>query len=63
MALWGTWEVHTEFWWGDLMDRDHLEDIGIDWKKKSILKKWDRGVDQIGLAQDRGRWRAFVNTV
>jgi hypothetical protein len=23
-------EVHTVFWWGNLMERDHLEDPGVD---------------------------------
>jgi hypothetical protein len=32
---WGTWYVweraamHTEFWWGQLRERDHLEHIGV----------------------------------
>jgi len=24
--------MHTEFWWGNLTDRDHLEDLGVDGK-------------------------------
>ena len=30
---------------GDLMERDHLEDLDIDWRKilKWIFKKWDGG--------------------
>jgi hypothetical protein len=27
--LWGTGKVHTGFWWGDLMERDQMEDPGI----------------------------------
>ena len=26
----GRGDVHTEFWWGYLRQRDHLEDSGID---------------------------------
>ena len=29
-------EVHTEFWWGNLKERDHLEDLGVD---ESIILK------------------------
>jgi hypothetical protein len=57
--------VHTEFWWGDLIQRDHLEDQGVDGRivLKLIFKTWDRGSDWIDLAQDRDRWRALVNAV
>jgi hypothetical protein len=24
--VWGTGEVHVGFWWGNLRERDHLED-------------------------------------
>jgi hypothetical protein len=27
---WETGEVRTEFWWGDLMERDPFGDLGID---------------------------------
>ena len=36
VALMGDREVHTAFWWGGVMERDHLEDIGVD--GKIILK-------------------------
>jgi len=26
-------EVYTEFWWGNLRERDHLEDPGVDGRK------------------------------
>jgi hypothetical protein len=43
--VWGIGEVHTGFWWGDLRERDHLEDPGIDGRiiLKWIFKKWDGG--------------------
>jgi hypothetical protein len=28
--VWGRVEVHTEFWWGNLREGDHLEDPGLD---------------------------------
>ena len=32
--------MHTEFWWGNPKDRDHLEDLGVDGKtlKKTITR-------------------------
>ena len=30
VARMGTGEVHTGFWWGNLRERDHLEDLGVD---------------------------------
>ena len=35
--IWDTERVLTGFWRGDLMERDHLEDLGIDW---TIILKW-----------------------
>jgi len=50
-------EVHTVFWWGNLGEGDHLEDLGIDGGivLKWIFKKWGGGMDLIDLAQDRYR--------
>ena len=57
--------MYTVFWWGNLRERDHLEDPGID---KGIILRWifrkrKGGIDRIDLAQDMDRWRAVVNTV
>jgi len=30
VAHMGRGKVDTEFWWGNLRERDHLEDAGID---------------------------------
>jgi hypothetical protein len=57
--------VLTEFWWGNLRKRDHLEDLGtngriiLEW----IFKRWDWGMDWIALTQDGVRWTALANAV
>ena len=40
---WETGEVHNGFWGGDLRERDHLKDLGVDGRiiLNWILKKWD----------------------
>jgi hypothetical protein len=61
----GRGEVRTGFWWGNVRERDHLEDRGVNRRiiLRWILRKWVGGMDWIDLAQDRGRWRAVVNAV
>jgi len=29
--VWGRGEVHTGVWWGNLKERDHMEDLSINW--------------------------------
>jgi hypothetical protein len=58
--MWKREEVHTEFWWGNLRERDHLKSPGVDGR---IMLKWisrnilggGGDVDWIDLAQDRDR--------
>jgi len=49
----GTGEMRTWFWWGDLRETAHVEDLRVDWKiiLKLIFKKWDgeHGLDCSGL--------------
>ena len=58
--------MYTGFWWGNLRERDHLVDPGVDEKVilRWIFRKWDVGI-WTGLiwSQDRDRWRALVNAV
>jgi hypothetical protein len=58
--------VCTRFWWGNLRERDHLEDPGVDRRiiiKMELQEVGCGGMDWIELAQDRYRWRALVNAV
>jgi hypothetical protein len=67
--MWHVWEieeVHAGFWWGDLREKDHLLDVGVNERK---LLKMDiqevglGGMDWIDLSQDTDRWRALVKAV
>jgi hypothetical protein len=42
----GKREAYTGFWWGNLKERDHLEDPSIDGRiiLGWIFRKWDMGV-------------------
>jgi len=53
--------VHTGFWWGNLRERNHLEELGVDgWIiLKWIFKKWDRSLDWTDMVQDRDK--LYVN--
>jgi hypothetical protein len=46
----GRGDVHTRFWWGELREREHLEDTGIDGGiiLRRIFRKWV-GVSRTGL--------------
>ena len=61
----GKGEVRTEFWWGNMMERGHLKDVGLDGRivLNLFFKKWDEGMDWIDLAQGRIIWRDVANSV
>jgi hypothetical protein len=63
--VWGTGEVHTGCWWGDLMERVHLEDPGLDGSVilKLILKKRNGGMERIDLVQDGNMYSVIFNAV
>jgi hypothetical protein len=51
--------------WGNLRERDHLENPGV-WENNIKIYLHDvgwGGKDWIYLAQDRDRWRALENVV
>jgi hypothetical protein len=60
----GRGKVCTGFWWGDLREREHLENLGTGGRiiLRWIFSKWDGNMDWI-LSQDRNRWCAVVNAV
>jgi hypothetical protein len=41
--MWGRGEGHTGFWWGNLNERDHLGDPGLDGRiiVRWIFRRWD----------------------
>jgi len=57
--------AYTGFWRGNLTERVHLEDPGVDEdnSKMGLQEVECRAMDWIELAQDRDRWRALVNVV
>jgi len=42
----GRGEAYTGFWWGNLRERDHLGDSGVDRRVilRRIFMKWDVGL-------------------
>jgi hypothetical protein len=56
--------MNMGYWWESQKERDHWEDQDVGgWTiLKWILDGWD-GVDWMDMTQDKGQWRALVNTV
>jgi hypothetical protein len=48
VACMGDRRGDTGFWWGNLRERDHLEDLGAD---RQITLKWVCGLDSSGSGQ------------
>jgi len=56
--VWGRREVYTGVWWGNVRERVHLGDPGVDGYiiLRWIFRKWDVGLwTVIELARDRDR--------
>jgi len=57
--------VNTGFWWQNLKERDHLEDLGVD--ERIILSGSSRNNDwrvRDGfVAQDKDTWPVLMSTV
>jgi hypothetical protein len=45
LHVWERAEVHTGFWWGNLRERDHSLDLGLD--GSVILKPVSKKVDEV----------------
>ena len=64
--MYGEVDVYTGLWWGNLKERDHLEDLRRRWEDNIMMALQEvvcGSTDWIELAQDRDRWRALVNAV
>jgi hypothetical protein len=58
----GRGETCAGFWWGNLRERGHVGDRGVDGRiLRWTFGKW--GMEWIELTQDRDRWRLLVNAV
>jgi len=58
-------DVYSVFGGGNLRERDHLGDPGVDVRiiLKWIFRKWDVCMYWIELARDRDRWWTLWNAV
>jgi len=63
----GSGEVHRGFWWGELMETDHLEHLGLDGRMNNIVMdlqefRW-RLTKWIDLVRCSDSLRTLVNSV
>jgi len=56
-SAWGRGNVHIEFWWGKLNERDHLLDPGVERKLilRPIIWKWDGAQGLVWSGSGQGR--------
>ena len=60
LLVWHAWrkrKIHTDLLWGNIKERDNLEDLGVDGKimLKEILEEKDEGCATVG--SDSRIWR------
>ena len=57
--------MHKSFWWGNLRERDHLEDPCIDGRIifRRFFREGNGVMGWIDLDQDRDRWQVLVNAI
>jgi hypothetical protein len=58
-------EVHTGFEWGNMKERGHLKDLGVDGRiiLKWIFNKWDGELIGLFWLRIGTGWLALVNAV
>jgi len=63
--IWERGEMRTGSWLGSLLERDHLEDLGIEGRiiLQLIFKKYLWSMHWIDLTKVRERWQAVVDVV
>ena len=61
VACMGRGEAYRGFWWGNMRERDHLDDPGVD--EIDLQEVGYESMDWIKLVQDRNSLRALVNAV
>ena len=62
--MWQVWgRDDAGFWCGNLKERDHLKDLGVDSIKIDPIDTGWEGVDWTYVAQDRNKCQALLNAV